>query len=769
MSNEVVIILSHADTTDKLEILDECVAEIKKQGYQIIISSHIELPKKYYNIVDYIVYDMDNPMIKYSNSGAAHVFMWQANAVYKQSFPLEYNHSYAVMKLIKTGLGVAYTNGYEKAHFVNYDYVLNDPSILKTHSESININDIYSYYYDLFDISRRHITTGLFSVKIKPFLEFSNKINSTQDFLNHNEAIFEKFVYAYYVERCGLTVELTQIEPIFEGNIINGKSVLKNVIDDRISVYLAREETTDEYFVSLRIKGDHTEEVLIGTDDSVFSFYPTQWDNINIIDVTDIIKNGLSINISIPKYGFTDIYNLSTHCATCSVIDRNIIKKLSEVTIKENYKNMLNEKYKAAMLIQPDNISEHLPTLKKYSEECEHVTEMGVDRVVSTYALMMGYPKKMISYDINPIESYGINRDSLKSLGSDNGIDYTFIDGDTTKIEIEETDLLFIDTEHNYLQLKTELLLHANKVKKYIIFHDTVTYGYTDSNYYGHYVNLKEIENEDNTKHGIMPAINEFLERNPNWVIHETYENCNGLLIIKNNKESQSNNSDNSNMKKTFLEISNSVDCDKSTYHMYDKVYPDFIERFRDDSFSMFEIGIEAGKSFKIWEQYFPNAKIYGMDIGVSFKNERGEVFLGDQSKNEDLARIVSTIDKCKLILDDGSHIAEHQLKTFYYLFENLLEPGGVYIIEDIECSYWKPKSILYGYETGHLNIIEYFTKLNHAVNSHYSLYENNLHIKSITFAPNCIIITKKTQKDIDDDNRPYRFINCILNEWRIL
>jgi hypothetical protein len=194
---------------------------------------------------------------------------------------------------------------------------------------------------------------------------------------------------------------------------------------------------------------------------------------------------------------------------------------------------MLEEKYKEAFLIQPDNISEHLPTLKKYSEECEHVTEMGVDRVVSTYALMMGRPKKMISYDINPVESYGIDRNYLKSLAQDNGVDFTFIVADTTKIEIEETDLLFIDTEHNYLQLKTELMLHANKVKKYIIFHDTVTYGFIDSNYYGHYGTLKEIDEGDNNKQGLILAIDEFLENNSDWVMYENYTNCNGLMIIK--------------------------------------------------------------------------------------------------------------------------------------------------------------------------------------------------------------------------------------------
>lgn len=174
------------------------------------------------------------------------------------------------------------------------------------------------------------------------------------------------------------------------------------------------------------------------------------------------------------------------------------------------------------------NIYDHLPTLKKYSEECDHITEMGVDKVVSTYGFLMGKPKIMVSYDINPIENFGIDRNDLRELVKKNGTDFTFIVADTTKIKINETDLLFIDTEHNYLQLKKELELHADKVKKYLIFHDTVTYGYSDSNYYNYDIDLGVSE-----KRGLMPAIEEFLNENTSWVIHERFENCNGLLILK--------------------------------------------------------------------------------------------------------------------------------------------------------------------------------------------------------------------------------------------
>lgn len=164
------------------------------------------------------------------------------------------------------------------------------------------------------------------------------------------------------------------------------------------------------------------------------------------------------------------------------------------------------------------DIYEHLPTLKKYTEECQHVTEMGVRYVVSTYAFMMGKPKRLISYDILPVENFGINRMDLKKLAHDNGVFFDFYVGDTTKIEIEDTDLLFIDTWHVYQQLIVELRLHGNKSKKYIIMHDTTKFGEMG---------------ECGEGEGLMKAVHEFIESNPHWVIYEKFENNNGLTILK--------------------------------------------------------------------------------------------------------------------------------------------------------------------------------------------------------------------------------------------
>jgi hypothetical protein len=151
----------------------------------------------------------------------------------------------------------------------------------------------------------------------------------------------------------------------------------------------------------------------------------------------------------------------------------------------------------------------------KYASECEHITEMGVRNIVSTFALLMGEPKRMISYDIN----WANGIEAVIQWANVEGIDFDFRLADTTALTIKETDLLFIDTLHNYNQLKKELELHSHKAKKYIIFHDTTSYEHIGESYEGGY------------EKGIWPAIEELIEEGV-WEIKERYTNNTGLTIL---------------------------------------------------------------------------------------------------------------------------------------------------------------------------------------------------------------------------------------------
>jgi len=143
-----------------------------------------------------------------------------------------------------------------------------------------------------------------------------------------------------------------------------------------------------------------------------------------------------------------------------------------------------------------------LEILRTYAKECEHITEFGVRYVVSTWALLAGLPKKMVSVDNRQCPVKEVYEAASKA-----GIDYSFICADDLVIDIEETDLLFIDTLHTYGQLSAELKRHSENVRKYIILHDTA----------------KQEMNE---------AMIDFAYEN-DWLIHEVYSNSYGMSVLK--------------------------------------------------------------------------------------------------------------------------------------------------------------------------------------------------------------------------------------------
>lgn len=207
----------------------------------------------------------------------------------------------------------------------------------------------------------------------------------------------------------------------------------------------------------------------------------------------------------------------------------------------------------------------------------------------------------------------------------------------------------------------------------------------------------------------------------------------------------------------SFLELARKHGTDKVGHHGYHFFYPQFLEPLRDQAFTLLEIGYSKGESARMWEEYFPKARIFAMDIGVSGTFGRVEVIKGNQGSLDDLRTVANRVTSAKLIVDDGSHQPDHQYETFNFLFRNVLEPGGVYIIEDIETNYWHPEANIYGFRIGFFNAIQASTRLIDLINSEFSGKPNDIGVSTMTYGQNCIIITKKTAEEQSYFDRTYR------------
>lgn len=185
---------------------------------------------------------------------------------------------------------------------------------------------------------------------------------------------------------------------------------------------------------------------------------------------------------------------------------------------------------------ETSDINEHLPTLKRYTEECEHITECGVRGCSSSYAFaegLRGRPStKLIQYDIeyNPKMSKFIEECKNENIDA-----VLHMESDLT-CKREQTDLLFIDTWHIYGQLKREFEYWHSYVNKYIIMHDTTVDEWLGETIRGNQDAVAQSKQFgypiEEIKRGLWPAIQEFLDAHPEWILHKRYTNNNGLTIL---------------------------------------------------------------------------------------------------------------------------------------------------------------------------------------------------------------------------------------------
>jgi methyltransferase family protein len=165
-------------------------------------------------------------------------------------------------------------------------------------------------------------------------------------------------------------------------------------------------------------------------------------------------------------------------------------------------------------LATPSDIRPHLETLYQLACGCEHVTEMGTREGWSTRAFLYAQPRVLVCYDRVRRPEVDLLEAAARAAGRPR---FLFCQADVLQVEIEETDLLFIDTWHVYEQMKRELALHADKCRRYLVFHDTMYFGEVG---------------ETPGYRGIWPAIEEFLWDNPHWTESPWLTASNDLTVL---------------------------------------------------------------------------------------------------------------------------------------------------------------------------------------------------------------------------------------------
>jgi len=141
---------------------------------------------------------------------------------------------------------------------------------------------------------------------------------------------------------------------------------------------------------------------------------------------------------------------------------------------------------------------------------------------------------------------------------------------------------------------------------------------------------------------------------------------------------------------------------DKDASHFYCQHYQKHFQALRLKPVNLLEIGIggfshptRGGESLRMWKTYFPNGRINGIDLYDKRTHEEARIrtFAGSQVDEAFLKQVLAEIGTPDIIIDDGSHWSEHVIASFKILFP-LLAPNGIYVVEDLQTSYWPSTTI---------------------------------------------------------------------------
>jgi hypothetical protein len=140
---------------------------------------------------------------------------------------------------------------------------------------------------------------------------------------------------------------------------------------------------------------------------------------------------------------------------------------------------------------------------------------------------------------------------------------------------------------------------------------------------------------------------------------------------------------------RNLTEIANRNHADKGTEwfekHSYTETYCNYIPS--EGPCRLLEIGIWHGDSLRMWKEYNPEMKLWGMDINdcSSFFDTSlcEKAYVLDQTNRDHLNLIATETTPLDFVIDDGAHQMPHQHISLAILLKSV-KSGGIYFIEDL-------------------------------------------------------------------------------------
>jgi len=355
--NEVFVIGCHADTDEKLKLLEENIHRVKEVGIPIIIVTHYSLPIYIQKQVDFILYEKENIL---SGEHKLRYWFYYPNYVKIVGDCKKGNYqAVAIVSLIRNAIDFC-KNRYKYIHYIESDTVIDVPKYLAKARHGFRNKKEYVFFNWRDTIT---LMTNIFSFDVKCFDKIFDSISSWEEYLQvdvkrseglgrNGNWVFESWMHTLF-EHYKLYNQTLLIDNKDRSDIvINSNVVDKGDEEPLLKVFLA-ETKANKIILFVINDSNNDEEYKLYKNTSLQGSYTLKshnvmwslWDKSNK-DFTVKFESKLveDLNISID---YTKMYSDTTFKffddtsieALDWVLDESINKKEEEYEVKFNFIN----------------------------------------------------------------------------------------------------------------------------------------------------------------------------------------------------------------------------------------------------------------------------------------------------------------------------------------------------------------------------------------------------------------------------------------------
>lgn len=137
------------------------------------------------------------------------------------------------------------------------------------------------------------------------------------------------------------------------------------------------------------------------------------------------------------------------------------------------------------------------------------------------------------------------------------------------------------------------------------------------------------------------------------------------------------------------IQLKRNFNTDKESRHKYlSNFYDKALLKYQNKNVKLLEIGVNTCGSLALWDKYFKDSIIFGIDINISRctinSSENNNCINLKECDAYKLNPIEFFEDKFDIIIDDGSHEYNDQIYVIKE-YSKVLNSEGILIIEDIQ------------------------------------------------------------------------------------